>query len=704
MKLFRIALISITIAGAFFLMCSNPNGGTSDETILTTAKIYLPGGKPAQFARVGFYTVADTAQAARKEVYTDASGAYSVSSVEDGEYNLIARQDSLLCFQDSILISSGKALLRNDTLETGCTFKGVITLQPGSDPRNAVVHVLGTYFYANVDSSGGFAIAQMPSGMYRFMVSVANEAGYVPTYRTIDVDCSDSASLLDTIPVLFTGIPTVSGLTLRYDTLANIVALSWRPAAYKELREYIITRYLPGQVTMVADTSWAIADTCFFDTMRFSAIPPRTFDSVYGFDTAMFDLPQKRFEYRVAIRNKLLQTGSTYEFKIFVADHPRAAGLPFRRHGKYAYVNQPCTLTVVPCLAYGQSATYAWDMGSTGAFTTGAGASKAFTVPDTLAIDFPCAVKITTSNGRTFCDTLHIKPEHRWIKAGASGITGKAIKVVETQNTLYDFSRETDQIVSLWTSTDGISWSKTVDSLPFKPGDIVPYNGELWAIADTMNLWHSGDALHWQKIDGRRCLEKSPQFKAADLSPYGGPRLFSYKGKFFVVASFTDSAAIGTYSRFFQIMPDTSLRAIASTVPFSVPAIDWIVNNSDTLYIRATAAGMVMEKCLLRTTDLVNNENYSFSLFDKDTTVNEYEWINNAVVFRGRIFGFRSGELCCDSVSRYGKGYTLVSGMKTWINISEKPSGVPVGDYFSQSLVVLNGTLFSVGPNIYTFQ
>lgn len=683
---------------ALLMLCSNP-GGTSDETAFSTAKIFTRDYKPAKLAKVGFYTVSDTSTTPKQQAYTDNNGVYSVKNIVNGEYNIVARQDSFICYQDSILIVDGKAVLFNDTLESGCAFDGKIILQSGQDPRNAVVHILGTPFYTNVDTAGRFTINGMPVGTYNFMVSVANLAGYVPTFVTESIDCSNSSSLTDTIPVIFTGIPTVNGILLNYDTVAAVVHLSWNATTYREFRQYIVSRYPMGQVNPVSDTTWATLDTFLPDTFYFQPVPPKIFDSVYGYDAAAFVCEQKKYEYRVSIQNKSLVTGSTYESSFLTADHPQAKDHPFRRHGLVAYVKQPCTLRVAPCIAYGATPAYAWDIGGTGTFVAVAGATQPFTVPDTFAIDYPCIVRITAQSGTVYYDSLHVKPEHQWVKVGTSGMgAARQLKIMECNGALYSLTKDQNLSLSLWKSSDALVWKKISDSLPQDLLDVVSYHGELWALRDTMTLLHGVDGINWQTIDEQAFLRKTPELRKYQIMLYGdGQHLVVLNDSLY---AFFCTAAKGSF--FAQIQPDTSLKIIVPAAPIGGVYIQWSAMRSDSVLFRMVGSA-ALSKYLGKTADFMNFEIKELNnLQDTVKTAYEFKWISSAVVFRDQIIGFHRYDICCEVERTLGRGYRLVDGLTKWENISMPPAdrSASIGCFD----IVFKGNLYSVGADIYRFE
>jgi hypothetical protein len=695
MSIVRFYALSLSVA--LLTLCSNP-GGTSDETAFSTAKIFTPDYKPAKLAKVGFFAVSDTSPTPKQQIYTDNDGVYSVKNIANGEYNIVARQDSFICYQDSILIADGKALLFNDTLESGCAFDGKIILQSGQDPRNAVVHILGTPFYTNVDTAGRFTISGMPVGTYNFMVSVANLAGYVPTFVTESIDCGNSSTLNDTIAVIFTGIPMVNGLLLNYDTAAAVVHLSWKATTYREFRQYIISRYPLGQVNPVSDTTWATPDTFISDTFYFQPVPPKIFDSVYGYDAAAFTCEQKKYEYRVSIQNKSLETGSTYESSFLTADHPQAKDHPFRRHGLVAYVKQPCTLRVAPCIAYGATPAYAWDIGGTGTFVAGAGATYPFTVPDTFAIDYPCIVRITAQSGTVYYDSLHVKPEHRWVKMGSSGMgAARQLKIMECNGALYSLTKDQNLSLSLWKSSDALAWKKINDSLPRDLLDVISYHGELWALVDTMTLLHGVDGINWQTIDEQVFLRKTPELRNYQIVLYGDGQHLAVVND--TLYAFFCTAAQASF--FAQIQPDTSLKIITPTKPMYGQFIQWSAVRSDSILFR-TLGFPILFKHLGKTADFMNFEMEAVGYGDTVKTADEFNWISSAVVFRDQIIGFHRYDICCETERTLGRGYRLVDGLTKWENISLPPADRSASiDCFD---IVFKGNLYSVGADIYRFE
>ena len=298
-----------------FLTCvKNPQqAGTMSET--DTALIYNPDNTPAVGATVKFFAATDSTRTVAYQSTTDANGHYSVAGLTKGSYNMLATKDSLIVFQDSVVALSDTVLVQPDTLEKPGSITGIIGLQPNHDPRTATVEVLGTNIYSNVDQNGRFTLSPIAKGNYNLRL-VTTLADYTPTYVTISTQGQKKDTLADTLWMLYTGIPVVTGLVASYDTVNGQVHLSWNKAVYRDFQNYLIFRDAFDSITLSTNPIAACTDTSFVDTI-FSR----------NLDTGLFafsDTNVYHFKYRVCVENNSAERGGTYKYVVAVAFSPMA--------------------------------------------------------------------------------------------------------------------------------------------------------------------------------------------------------------------------------------------------------------------------------------------------------------------------------------------------------------------------------------------
>ncbi|MEK7391218.1 MAG: hypothetical protein AAB214_01515, partial [Fibrobacterota bacterium] len=260
----RTAFLFATCA-LWLLSCDrNDIAGTNNET-QSKGTFYQSNGKPAVNARVRVYatnqTVTDSASPLVTQSYVDANGNVELK-LAAGHYSLVADSGSRACFVDSIYSDGDKIWIPIDTLRPTGTIIGRVRVQPMHSPAIAWIHLLRTNISANVDSTGMFRIAGVPSGSYEF-VAVTRHEGYAPTRKPAR-SVSDSTVDIGEIVLNYTGLPLVTGLEASYDSLSGIVNLNWNDTAsvYTVYREIgAPSGNAPPALVEVQDASYS--DTIF---------------------------------------------------------------------------------------------------------------------------------------------------------------------------------------------------------------------------------------------------------------------------------------------------------------------------------------------------------------------------------------------------------------------------------------------------------
>lgn len=323
--MFRFGFFSFTIllAACFFDRENSakpkPGPGTEPdpETASTTGRIFRANGDPAAHARVRLFPVAYLPHSAASPKYAsgadsvyatvaDALGRYSLDTSLDGEYNILADLDGEVAYADSVSLSAGRtATLLPDTLAKPGSLSGTVVLQPNHDPQSAVVQVLGTYIYSNVDKDGRFRLGDLAGGTYSLRVTV-NEGAYTSLYLSLRTHPGEDDTLASPMRPPFTGIPVVTGVKAAYDTLHGVVSLSWDPVDYRSLAEYLVYRDTALAVVLSASAIGGAADTAFRDSLYRPG--------AHG----LFDLGDsldRAFDYRIRVRNLSDSVGPVYGVK-----------------------------------------------------------------------------------------------------------------------------------------------------------------------------------------------------------------------------------------------------------------------------------------------------------------------------------------------------------------------------------------------------
>jgi hypothetical protein len=300
-------LYGITLLGLGLCLVNCQDGGSELPNELKGQAV-LKGGNPAALLKVGLYSVnyipADSGSTGLSwTTRTDASGRYAFKDIPPGRYNLVGIQDSLGFFRDSISIS-GDFFLGKDSLDKLGSLTGKVLLQPQHDPRNAVVQVMGTDIYVNVDANGRFTLSGLADGTYRLRVFVGLP-NYVPLFKDIRVRAGMQDTLAPPLEPFFSGLPVVTGIQAVLDTARGIVKVTWRPVDYPSLLTYLVYRDPANAVELQGGplNSTRILDSVYFDTL-------------YRFDSSGRVLGGDRgqaWEYRVRVKANNSAIGDAFE-------------------------------------------------------------------------------------------------------------------------------------------------------------------------------------------------------------------------------------------------------------------------------------------------------------------------------------------------------------------------------------------------------
>ncbi|MEN9307036.1 MAG: hypothetical protein RL173_968 [Fibrobacterota bacterium] len=288
------ALLTLVLAGLFAACNDRIAGGTNDETHTEIAARFLePGGKdPVAGALVQVVPHDGVVVVATGR--TDSAGRPSIASLPDGLYTVSVAKNGNVAFVDSVPVSSGRlVLLDDDTLGAAGSLSGMVSMQPDHDPASVTVNVLGTDIWTNVSTDGKFRLEGLGAGRFRlrFLTTLPD---YTITYLTATVRDGFANAVPDTVRMVFTGIPVVTGLSVRNDTLTGDQILSWRPVAYRGLQDYIVYR----------DTAGALAPS----RVRFATVA----DTVWRDTAASRGTSVAKWKYRVAVETMTGDTGKWF--------------------------------------------------------------------------------------------------------------------------------------------------------------------------------------------------------------------------------------------------------------------------------------------------------------------------------------------------------------------------------------------------------
>jgi len=287
----------LAVAGmAMLVACSaDSTTGTNDETHTESlARIVMPDGTtPASGAVVTVTPRESIRSIAVGQV--DAKGTPVVATaLPDGAYTVLVKQGALALQVDSLAAQDGQLLWKGqDTLEPSGNVRGTVTMEPQDDPATVTVNLLGTEIYANVGHDGSFELAGTGTGRLRlrFLTTVPN---YTTTYVTANMGIKATELRLDTVRMVYTGIPVVTGLAVRNDSLTGDLLLSWDALKYGQLASYVIFRDTAGALTFSAQPFAAVTGDSWRDT------------------SAKGEFERRAWRYRVAVRTQTGTLGSWY--------------------------------------------------------------------------------------------------------------------------------------------------------------------------------------------------------------------------------------------------------------------------------------------------------------------------------------------------------------------------------------------------------
>jgi len=284
---------------------SHNSGGTATETARITGTFYAKNGAFAQHATVflrkqsmladtsgGMPKMKAAASVSSDTVTTDNRGAFVLDSLDTGTYVVECTDNgNNLAIIDSIRITPTDSVrqLPPDTLKPAGAIKGVIRLSEGGDPRKVFVLAFGVDRFARVNADGSFKFNGLAEGKYDLrLISSLDAYGVLDTLNVL-VHSADTNNM-GTIELPFTGIPTPKNVVLAYDTLKQIVNLSWNKADPALTSAYYVYRRNVDSNTVFA---------------RINTSPVT--DTLYSDSTGIQD---ETYEYRIACINKNTTEGT----------------------------------------------------------------------------------------------------------------------------------------------------------------------------------------------------------------------------------------------------------------------------------------------------------------------------------------------------------------------------------------------------------
>jgi hypothetical protein len=241
-------VFATTVLMVLSTQCMNPaqhtGNGSDVGNGMLTGLIYGPDGKTAAVGAKVYLrkkqSLADTMGVLVKKsaavdtatAITNENGKFVIDSVDTGVYVIESSDlNNNLAFKDSVFITDPDTTITvpPDTLKPAGALKGVIRLSEGGDVRKVFVLAFGIDRFARVNGDGSFRFTMLAEGKYDLrMIASLDNYGVLDTLN-IPVISADTTNL-DTVDLPFTGIPSPKNVSITYDTLKQIVTLTWDKA------------------------------------------------------------------------------------------------------------------------------------------------------------------------------------------------------------------------------------------------------------------------------------------------------------------------------------------------------------------------------------------------------------------------------------------------------------------------------------------
>lgn len=247
-RLTLLALATALTALALLPRCSDTTAGSGSETQnpAVAGVFYRPDGvTPAASVQVCIRLRSTLGDSGTVHcVTTDANGRYEFDTLDVGVYMVVGNDGAdNLALIDSVTVTNPDHThdLPPDTLKPAGAIEGIAYLSEGHDPRTVLIYAFGLGRYTMAGSNGAFRLTGLAEASYDLrLVSTLDVYGVldVPRVRVAAADTTD----LDTLELPFLGIPTPKDVRLSYDTMMQVVTLTWDRADTGLVASYNVYR------------------------------------------------------------------------------------------------------------------------------------------------------------------------------------------------------------------------------------------------------------------------------------------------------------------------------------------------------------------------------------------------------------------------------------------------------------------------------
>jgi hypothetical protein len=492
----------IFLALMCFVGCGKKIAGTTDETLGgNEAMIYYPNGAPAPGATVKVFDVNDTSRIPVAQALTDNAGHYAIQKIANGTYNIWAEKDTLVAVQDSVFILSNASTIKKDTLHASGSITAIIGMQPNDDPRSTYVQMIGSDRYSrNIDAQGYFTIDGLATGLYNLRVSTT-QPNYTPTFFTVPAQSGQADTLKDTLWLIYTGIPIVTGLSAVYDTVTGVVHLTWNKTSFRNFQDYLVFRDPCDSIQPSTLPIKSVTDTVFSDTV---------FNKNKTGQYSFLDSNDYCLKYRVCIRNNSNIQGLTYKYIAVTAASPLYKISQVKIiSSDTMYCNTPMIIRATVFDKYTGIKKCEWKIGESGQYATTSISQPETTIviPDTLIPYLRCYIRVTNDNGFVAYDSmdLHVLIAWKQVSDFAShSIMSPGNGIVFNNQLLYFIGgvlNNNSYITEIYESSDGATWTMLTNSELSSSffnwnSFLANFKNEIWLITDSA-LWHSNNGINW---------------------------------------------------------------------------------------------------------------------------------------------------------------------------------------------------------------
>ena len=242
MKRQFLSTLALAASGLWLASCDSQKvTGTVDETNASAARLRDSTGAPVAGANLLVFQPQDTTGKPVTTGLTQADGSYSLPTVADGMYRVVARAATgKIAVQDSVYTNQGKLQVRTDTVRSPGSLYGVVKMVGDDNPKSVEVSVLGSdASVVTVNLDGTYRLDGLGAGTWKLKFST-NLSGYTNTYLVVQSKATVGVKV-DTVALNYIGIPPVQNLSAIMDYPHNSLRLVWTvPAGTPPVRDFLI--------------------------------------------------------------------------------------------------------------------------------------------------------------------------------------------------------------------------------------------------------------------------------------------------------------------------------------------------------------------------------------------------------------------------------------------------------------------------------